>query len=95
MVNIILTIKNTVFLMCYICVFQYGIKIIAKIRCYEIPCRFFFLFSGINAYRASTFFARVHISNSRMGCVVEGKVEDISKEKPQQAPGVFADGKDV
>jgi len=89
-VNIILTVKNTVFLMCYICVFQYGKKIIAKFSCaewrtglrsYEIPCRFFFLFPGINAYRASTFFARVHFSNSRMGCAVEGEVKDIPKEK--------------
>lgn len=95
MVNIILTIKNTVFLMCYICVFQYGIKIIAKIRCYEIPCRFFFLFPGINAYKASAFFARVHFSNSRMGCAVEGEVKDISKEKPQQVSDLFADSKDV
>lgn len=47
------------------------------------------------AYRASAFFARVHIPNALMGCAVEGEVEDISKEKPQQAPDVFADDNEV
>lgn len=32
------------------------------------------------AYRASAFFARVHIPNALMGIAVEGEVEDISKD---------------
>lgn len=47
------------------------------------------------AYRASAFFARVHIPNALMGCAVEGEVEDITKEKPQQAPDVFAESKEA
>lgn len=47
------------------------------------------------AYRASAFFARVHIPNALMGCAVEGEAEDIAKEKPQQAPDVFAESKEV
>ncbi|MDR7815150.1 hypothetical protein [Lacrimispora sp.] len=33
------------------------------------------------AYRASAFFARVHIPNSLMGCAVEGEVEDITRSE--------------
>lgn len=33
------------------------------------------------AYRASAFFARVHIPNALMGVAVESEVEDITKEK--------------
>lgn len=33
------------------------------------------------AYRASAFFARVHIPNALMGVSVEGEVEDVVKEK--------------
>ena len=47
------------------------------------------------AYRASAFFARVHIPNALMGYAVEGEAEDVSKEKPQQAPDVFAECKEV
>ncbi|WP_312443275.1 hypothetical protein [Lacrimispora sp.] len=47
------------------------------------------------AYRASAFFARVHIPNALMGCAVEGEADDIAKEKPQQAPDVFAECKEV
>lgn len=35
------------------------------------------------AYRASAFFARVHIPNALMGVSVEGEVEDIVKEKAE------------
>ena len=35
------------------------------------------------AYRASAFFARVHIPNALMGVSVEGEVEDIAKEKAE------------
>jgi len=35
------------------------------------------------AYRASAFFARVHIPNALMGMHVEGEAEDITKEKPE------------
>lgn len=42
------------------------------------------------AYRASAFFARVHIPNALMGVAVEGEVEDItSKKATQQAPNIF------
>lgn len=41
------------------------------------------------AYRASAFFARVHIPNALMGCAVEGEVEDLAKKQVQQAPDVF------
>lgn len=34
------------------------------------------------AYRASAFFARVHIPNALMGLHVEGEVEDVKKETP-------------
>lgn len=47
------------------------------------------------AYRASAFFARIHIPNALMGCAVEGEAEDIAKEKPQQAPDVFAESREV
>lgn len=43
------------------------------------------------AYRASAFFARVHISNSLMGCSVEGEVEDIEKAPTPVVPDPFAD----
>jgi len=35
------------------------------------------------AYRAAAFFARIHVPNLLMGCLVEGEVEDISPEKPK------------
>lgn len=35
------------------------------------------------AYRASAFFARVHIPNALMGISVEGEVDDIKKDKEQ------------
>jgi hypothetical protein len=41
------------------------------------------------AYRASAFFARVHIPNALMGVAVEGEVTDIQKTPIQQAPNVF------
>lgn len=42
------------------------------------------------AYRASAFFARVHIPNALMGCTVEGEVEDVtSKKEKEQAPNPF------
>lgn len=45
------------------------------------------------AYRASAFFARVHIPNALMGMHVEGEAEDITNKKEiQQAPDIFADG---
>lgn len=47
------------------------------------------------AYRASAFFARVYIPDALMGCSVEGEAEDIAKEKPQQAPDIFAECKEV
>lgn len=44
------------------------------------------------AYRASAFFARVHIPNALMGVAVEGEVEDITNKKEvKQAPDVFAE----
>lgn len=45
------------------------------------------------AYRASAFFARVHISNSLMGCSVEGEAEDIAKVPATPVPDPFADSK--
>ena len=42
------------------------------------------------AYRASAFFARVHIPNALMGCSVEGEVEDVtSKKEKTVAPNPF------
>lgn len=42
------------------------------------------------AYRASAFFARVHIPNALMGVAVEGEVEDVSgKIEKQAVPDVF------
>lgn len=41
------------------------------------------------AYRASAFFARVHIPNALMGVAVEGEAEDISKPEKVQAVNVF------
>ena len=35
------------------------------------------------AYRAAAFFARIHVPNLLMGCLVEGEAEDISPEKPK------------
>lgn len=40
------------------------------------------------AYRASAFFARVHIPNALMGCAVEGEVDDVKKQK-EEAPNIF------
>ena len=45
------------------------------------------------AYRASAFFARVHIPNSLMGCSVEGEAEDIAKVPETPVPDPFADSK--
>lgn len=45
------------------------------------------------AYRASAFFARVHIPNALMGCAVEGEVEDIMKTGPiERAIDPFEEG---
>lgn len=41
------------------------------------------------AYRASAFFARVHIPNALMGVAVEGEVEDIQKPIKQDIPMIF------
>jgi hypothetical protein len=41
------------------------------------------------AYRASAFFARVHIPNALMGVSVEGEIQDIQKSKKQEAPIIF------
>lgn len=42
------------------------------------------------AYRASAFFARVHIPNALMGVAVEGEVEDITNKKElAEVPNVF------
>jgi hypothetical protein len=41
------------------------------------------------AYRASAFFARVHIPNALMGVAVEGEVEDIQKPVKQEPPKIF------
>lgn len=38
------------------------------------------------AYRASAFFARVHIPNALMGCAVEGEVEDTTKPEATEKP---------
>lgn len=38
------------------------------------------------AYRASAFFARVHIPNALMGVAVEGEVHDIQKPQKQEPP---------
>ena len=38
------------------------------------------------AYRASAFFARIHIPNALMGCAVEGEVEDVAKSSVPKAP---------
>lgn len=47
------------------------------------------------AYRASSFFARIYIPNSLMGCSVEGEVQDIQKTVSQQAPDIFAESEVV
>ena len=45
------------------------------------------------AYRASAFFARVHIPNALMGVSVEGEVEDVTAKKEKvQAPNPFEQG---
>jgi hypothetical protein len=41
------------------------------------------------AYRASAFFARVHIPNALMGVSVEGEVADIQKQPLPTAPNIF------
>jgi hypothetical protein len=41
------------------------------------------------AYRASAFFARVHIPNALMGVSVEGEVEDIQKPEKKEVPMIF------
>ena len=45
------------------------------------------------AYRASAFFARVHIPNTLMGFAVEGEAEDIARPDPEDAyaPDVFVE----
>ena len=44
------------------------------------------------AYRASAFFARVHIPNALMGLHVEGEIEDITgKKKLEQVPDIFTE----
>lgn len=43
------------------------------------------------AYRASAFFARIHVPNALMGCAVEGEIQDIQKERIE-AVDVFAEG---
>ena len=44
------------------------------------------------AYRASAFFARVHIPNALMGVAVEGESEDITNKKEiAQVPDIFAE----
>lgn len=44
------------------------------------------------AYRASAFFARVHIPNALMGMAVEGEVEDITNKKEiAQVPNIFTE----
>lgn len=47
------------------------------------------------AYRASAFFARVHIPNALMGVAVEGEVEDISKSVKQEVPIIFTESEEV
>jgi hypothetical protein len=44
------------------------------------------------AYRASAFFARVHIPNALMGVSVEGEVEDIQKPALREVPSIFGSG---
>lgn len=44
------------------------------------------------AYRASAFFARVHVPESLMGICVEGEVEDVSKQKETMAPNPLGGG---
>jgi hypothetical protein len=46
------------------------------------------------AYRASAFFARVHIPNALMGVSVEGEVEDITKTEKIETIDPFAGGND-
>lgn len=46
------------------------------------------------AYRASAFFARVHIPNALMGVSVEGEVEDITKPEKLETIDPFAGGND-
>ena len=46
------------------------------------------------AYRAASFFARVYIPNSLMGCQVEGEAEDISQEERDRPQDPFA-GPDI
>lgn len=41
------------------------------------------------AYRASAFFARVHIPNALMGVAVEGEVDDIQKPVIEDVPVIF------
>lgn len=43
------------------------------------------------AYRASAFFARIHIPNALMGCAVEGEAEDIQRQPLPDVPDPFAD----
>lgn len=43
------------------------------------------------AYRASAFFARVHIPNALMGCAVEGEVEDLTKKQVAPPPNVLGE----
>lgn len=45
------------------------------------------------AYRASAFFARVHIPNALMGVAVEGEVLDIQKQPKQETIDPFAQQK--
>ena len=51
------------------------------------------------AYRASAFFARVHIPESLMGVSIEGEVEDISKpdrvETAEPLNGIMAEAEEV
>lgn len=44
------------------------------------------------AYRASAFFARVHIPNALMGVTVEGEVQDITKAEVPAIPNIFEGG---
>lgn len=46
------------------------------------------------AYRASAFFARVHIPNALMGVAVEGEAEDITKPEKVETIDPFAGGND-
>lgn len=47
------------------------------------------------AYRASAFFARIHIPNALMGCAVEGEVEDITKQPLPVAPNPMIDNEQL